>query len=79
MNAANEFKLKINLVATLLIVLASGCLMHCILGEESTVSQRLCLDSIELQSPKCNGNGKYACGVCECDDAHFGANCECVT
>lgn len=28
-------------------------------------------------SPKCKGHGAYKCGICECDDSHFGRNCEC--
>lgn len=31
----------------------------------------------ELFSPKCKGHGTYKCGICECDDSHFGRNCEC--
>lgn len=33
--------------------------------------------SFELNSPKCKGHGTYKCGICECDEFHFGRNCEC--
>jgi len=25
----------------------------------------------------CNNNGKYKCGLCECDTSYFGNSCEC--
>lgn len=28
-------------------------------------------------SPNCNKAGDYMCGVCKCDDQHFGRKCEC--
>lgn len=31
----------------------------------------------EFASPKCNTHGAYQCGMCQCDDLHFGRNCEC--
>lgn len=31
----------------------------------------------EPHSPKCKGHGVYKCGICECDESHFGRNCEC--
>lgn len=31
----------------------------------------------ELASPTCNGNGAFECGLCQCDDYHYGRNCEC--
>lgn len=31
----------------------------------------------EPHSPKCKGHGAYKCGICECDESHFGRNCEC--
>lgn len=31
----------------------------------------------ERNSPKCKGHGTYKCGICECDESHFGRNCEC--
>uniref|UniRef100_U5EVW7 Integrin beta n=1 Tax=Corethrella appendiculata TaxID=1370023 RepID=U5EVW7_9DIPT len=31
----------------------------------------------EPQSFKCNSFGVYKCGICECDEFHFGRNCEC--
>lgn len=31
----------------------------------------------EFNSPKCKGFGSYKCGICECDEFHFGPNCEC--
>lgn len=31
----------------------------------------------EINSPKCNGHGTYKCGICDCDDSHFGRKCEC--
>lgn len=33
--------------------------------------------SFELQSKRCKGHGTYKCGICECDEFHFGRNCEC--
>ncbi|RZF37188.1 hypothetical protein LSTR_LSTR014396 [Laodelphax striatellus] len=30
-------------------------------------------------SAHCSGAGTYSCGICECDDAHFGRRCECDT
>ncbi|XP_018335576.1 integrin beta-PS isoform X1 [Agrilus planipennis] len=30
-------------------------------------------------APECNSFGTYKCGVCECDDSHFGRFCECST
>lgn len=29
------------------------------------------------RSPHCNFFGTYKCGLCECDDSHFGRKCEC--
>ncbi|KAG4071254.1 hypothetical protein HA402_003958 [Bradysia odoriphaga] len=51
--------------------------MLIVIGAESSVGQELCDDSIEVQSPKCNYNGNYTCGVCECNELHFGKRCEC--
>ncbi|XP_073833072.1 position-specific antigen beta subunit myospheroid isoform X2 [Musca autumnalis] len=31
----------------------------------------------ELNSPQCNNHGKLMCGICDCDDMHFGHSCEC--
>jgi integrin beta 1 len=31
----------------------------------------------ERNSPICNGHGTAKCGICECDDSHFGRRCEC--
>lgn len=31
----------------------------------------------EYNSPKCNGHGTYKCGICDCDESHFGRKCEC--
>lgn len=31
----------------------------------------------EYNSPKCNHHGIYKCGICDCDDSHFGRKCEC--
>lgn len=28
-------------------------------------------------SPRCKGHGTYKCGLCECDENHFGRKCEC--
>lgn len=25
----------------------------------------------------CSGNGRYVCGICQCDDSHLGLNCQC--
>lgn len=33
--------------------------------------------AFELNSPRCKGHGTYKCGLCECDENHFGRNCEC--
>ncbi|XP_050330333.1 integrin beta-PS-like isoform X1 [Bactrocera neohumeralis] len=33
----------------------------------------------EAHSSKCSNHGTLMCGVCECDDMHFGHNCECST
>lgn len=33
--------------------------------------------SFERWAPKCNGQGILKCGICECDDSHFGRSCEC--
>ncbi|XP_036320134.1 integrin beta-PS [Rhagoletis pomonella] len=33
----------------------------------------------EAHSSKCNNHGTLMCGICECDDMHFGHNCECST
>uniref|UniRef100_A0A1I8PFU3 Integrin beta n=1 Tax=Stomoxys calcitrans TaxID=35570 RepID=A0A1I8PFU3_STOCA len=33
----------------------------------------------EINSPTCNGQGRLMCGICDCDDMHFGHNCECST
>lgn len=30
----------------------------------------------EVNSPTCNGFGSYKCGLCECDELHYGPNCE---
>lgn len=31
----------------------------------------------QLNSPRCKGHGTYKCGICECDEFHFGRECEC--
>lgn len=31
----------------------------------------------ERQSPKCSNVGTFKCGICECDDGHFGHVCQC--
>ncbi|XP_075237290.1 integrin beta-PS-like isoform X1 [Lycorma delicatula] len=31
----------------------------------------------EEHSDRCSGYGTYKCGLCECDDLHFGRRCEC--
>ncbi|XP_023167612.1 integrin beta-PS isoform X1 [Drosophila hydei] len=31
----------------------------------------------ELHSQKCHNHGTYMCGICECDEQHFGNTCEC--
>ncbi|KAH8420291.1 hypothetical protein KR009_008821 [Drosophila setifemur] len=31
----------------------------------------------EVKSPHCNSTGTFMCGICECDDHHFGNTCEC--
>ncbi|XP_030378014.1 integrin beta-PS isoform X2 [Scaptodrosophila lebanonensis] len=31
----------------------------------------------EEHSTKCSNHGTYMCGICECDDQHFGNTCEC--
>nr|CAD7426152.1 unnamed protein product [Timema monikensis] len=31
----------------------------------------------EERSSKCSYNGTFACGMCQCDDLHFGRRCEC--
>lgn len=31
----------------------------------------------EFNSPKCMTHGTYKCGICECDESHFGRKCEC--
>ncbi|XP_037919074.1 integrin beta-PS isoform X1 [Hermetia illucens] len=31
----------------------------------------------EEHSPKCSNFGSYKCGICECDETHFGRKCEC--
>lgn len=36
-----------------------------------------CENIVEIKSKKCNEFGTYKCGICECDDFHFGPNCEC--
>lgn len=28
-------------------------------------------------STRCNGQGILKCGICECNDDHFGESCEC--
>lgn len=33
--------------------------------------------TFQINSPKCKGHGTYKCGICECDELHFGRNCEC--
>jgi protocadherin alpha len=33
----------------------------------------------EEHSEICNNAGTLKCGICECDDTHFGRNCECAT
>lgn len=34
-------------------------------------------DGYEAESEKCNTHGSYQCGMCQCDDLHFGRSCEC--
>lgn len=36
-----------------------------------------CTKEVELDSPKCSGNGTYQCGLCGCNVGHLGAKCEC--
>ena len=31
----------------------------------------------ERQSPKCSNVGTFKCGICECDEGHFGHICQC--
>ncbi|EDW62763.2 LOW QUALITY PROTEIN: uncharacterized protein Dvir_GJ17000 [Drosophila virilis] len=31
----------------------------------------------EIHSQKCHNHGTYMCGICECDEQHFGNTCEC--
>merc|ERR1719357_230133 len=31
----------------------------------------------ELNSPQCSGAGSLTCGVCECEDLHYGERCQC--
>lgn len=33
--------------------------------------------AFEPFSPRCKGHGTYKCGLCECDENHFGRHCEC--
>lgn len=33
----------------------------------------------EINSGSCNNHGTYMCGICECDEQHFGNHCECST
>ena len=33
----------------------------------------------EINSGSCNSHGTYMCGICECDEQHFGNHCECST
>uniref|UniRef100_A0A1I8PZ80 Integrin beta n=1 Tax=Stomoxys calcitrans TaxID=35570 RepID=A0A1I8PZ80_STOCA len=33
----------------------------------------------EINSPICNNHGRLMCGICDCDDMHFGHTCECST
>ena len=35
-----------------------------------------CMRDIDRISSRCNGNGDFACGVCQCDDTHFGVSCQ---
>ena len=35
-----------------------------------------CMRDVDRVSSKCNGNGDFACGVCQCDAAHFGVSCQ---
>lgn len=36
-----------------------------------------CSTGLELDSPRCSGNGTYVCGLCECNPSHLGTRCEC--
>lgn len=36
-----------------------------------------CEQPVEPFSPMCAGHGTYKCERCECDENHFGRNCEC--
>jgi len=31
----------------------------------------------EEESDKCSGSGTFECGICSCDETHFGEKCEC--
>jgi hypothetical protein len=35
-----------------------------------------CMATVENNSPKCNGNGNFACGICICNEQYFGKLCE---
>lgn len=74
MSTTTNSKRKTNLVATMLMVIVTASLTNIVLGAESN---NQCDEPIEYQSRKCNGKGKYVCGVCECNDAYFGERCEC--
>lgn len=36
-----------------------------------------CSAGLELDSPRCSGNGTYVCGLCECNPSYLGTRCEC--
>ncbi|KAG8432161.1 hypothetical protein GDO86_016703 [Hymenochirus boettgeri] len=36
-----------------------------------------CSEQIETASSRCNSNGTYTCGICDCDPGFLGARCEC--
>ena len=31
----------------------------------------------EPNSPRCNSNGTYECGICVCNDGYYGDRCQC--
>jgi len=35
------------------------------------------LQGYKEEAEECNGVGTLKCGVCDCDDTHFGRVCEC--
>jgi protocadherin alpha len=35
------------------------------------------LQGYKTKAKECNGYGTYKCGICECDESHFGRQCEC--